>query len=62
MSFLKMSKKSSKLTTNPDNKPIEVNPFLRTEEKHRDWYEPNVMGKQRGKPRYDLKEIKKPKK
>jgi len=36
--------------------------FFHTQKEHKNWYEPNVMGKQRGKPRYDLKEIKKPKK
>jgi len=33
--------------------------FFHTQKEHKNWYEPNVMGKQRGKPRYDLKEIKK---
>jgi len=56
-----MAKKKSKLTTNADNEPIQINTILRTEEEHKKWYDPNVMGKQRGKPRYDLKEVKKPK-
>ena len=40
----------------------EKNAELNTGKNHKDWYHPDTMGKQRGKPRYDLKETKKVKK
>ncbi|TSC95297.1 MAG: hypothetical protein Athens101428_25 [Candidatus Berkelbacteria bacterium Athens1014_28] len=54
-----MTKKRANLITNADNELIEVNSFLHTDEEHKDWYKPNVMGKQLGKPKYDLRETKK---
>lgn len=33
---------------------VQPNPYLKTERKHKNWYAPNTMGKQRGKPRYDM--------
>jgi len=50
----KLAKEYSKHLTEP-------NPYLETQKKHQDWYLANAMGKQRGKPRYDMagKKIKK---
>jgi hypothetical protein len=56
-----MSKKKSKLTVDADQL-VQINPVFHTEKEHKKWFEPNIMGKQRGKPRYDLKERKKEKK
>jgi len=55
-----MSKKKS--NADFEDEQVGVNSFLQTGEEHKDWYKPNVMGKQLGKPRYDLRETKKAKK
>lgn len=44
-----------------DSKILEPNVFLETQKKHRDWYDANQMGKQRGMPRIAPKENRKPK-
>lgn len=46
---------------NHDQKILKPNAFLETQKKHRDWYDANQMGKQRGKPRLAPKETQKPK-
>lgn len=38
--------------------PVETGE-MHLEKDHKDWYHADTMGKQRGKPRYDLKEQKK---
>jgi len=60
----KKSKKeiSSKHGKDHDNNIFEPNASLYTEKCHKDWFHPETMGKQRGKPRYDLRENKKKKK
>jgi len=42
-----------------DNFPVETGSQLKLEKEHKDWYHPETMGKQRGKPRFDMKEQKK---
>jgi len=43
----KLAKEHGKHLTKPD-------PYLETQKKHKSWYSANIMGKQRGKPRYDM--------
>jgi len=52
---------SSKLAKAHGKKLVKPNFYLETQKKHKHWYLPDVMGKQRGKPRYDMagKKIKK---
>ena len=59
-----MTKLNSKLAKDHDQKLNEPNPYLETQRAHKKWYARNIMGKQRGKPRYDMagKKIKKRKK
>ena len=54
---------TSKLAKTHDEKLVQPNPYLETQREHKDWYAANIMGKQRGKPRYDMagKKIKKKK-
>jgi len=55
------NKSNSKTTVNADQKIIKPNPYLETQKPHKKWYASNIMGKQRGKPRYDMagKKVKK---
>ena len=55
---------TSKLAEDHDQKLNKPNAYLQTQEEHKDWYLSNAMGKQRGKPRYDMagKKVKKKKK
>ena len=52
---------NSKQAKNNDNQIIEPNVFLGTEKEHKDWYDANQMGKQRGKPTMAPRETKKQK-
>lgn len=56
-----MTKPKTKQIKNDDQKILEPNVFLETQKKHRDWYDVNQMGKQRGMPRIAPKELRKPK-
>jgi len=50
-----MKKESrTKLSIDKDQRPEEVNPYLRLSENRKKWYHQETMGKQRGKPRYDM--------
>lgn len=49
----------TKLSTERSRKLVETNPYLETQRNHKKWFAENTMGKQRKKPRYDLKEKKK---
>jgi len=59
-----MTKPNSKLAENHDQKLNQPNPYLQTQQDHKNWYLSDAMGKQRGKPRYDMagKKVKKEKK
>ncbi len=52
---------TSKLAKEHGKRLVEPNPYLQTQKKHKDWYLRPTMGKQRGKPRYDMdgKKVKK---
>jgi hypothetical protein len=49
----------SKHGVDGDGNVFEPNSVLNTEKRHKDWYNSQTMGKQRGKPKYDMKEKKK---
>ena len=49
-----MTKHSSKIIKNKDQKLVQPNPYLETQKNHRHWFSSNIMGKQRGKPKYDM--------
>jgi hypothetical protein len=49
----------SKHGVDRDGEVFEPNSALNTEKHHKDWYSSQTMGKQRGKPKYDMKEKKK---
>lgn len=55
-------KANSKLAQDQDQRLVKPNSFLETQRPHQEWFHPNTMGKQRGKPRYDMagKKVKKP--
>jgi len=44
----------SKLSLDRDQRLENVNPYLQLSENRRKWYHEETMGKQRGKPRYDM--------
>lgn len=49
-----MTKHSAKIVKNKDQKLVQPNPYLETQRSHKKWYSSNIMGKQRGKPKYDM--------
>ncbi len=56
-----MTKPKSKQIKNDDQKIIEPNVLLETENQHKDWYDPSQIGKQRGRPVGRPSEIRKAK-
>ena len=49
-----MTKHSAKTVKNRDQKLVQPNSYLETQKSHKNWYASNIMGKQRGKPKYDM--------
>jgi hypothetical protein len=49
-----MTKSNSKLSKDHDQNLNEQNGYLEIQRQHKQWYESNAMGKQRGKPHYDM--------
>lgn len=55
-----MAKTKKKKVLNHDQKLVKPNSYLETQKSHKDWYDVDKMGKQRGKPNAVPKENKKP--